>query len=123
MLEFYEKRHPRIKEAIGRQILIVTDHGESSTNSLDSCSESAVHHLVLIVQRIGDLGVQFWQEISNCVIRLIYQWDMKKCEETNFSMFGAALKETRPWQFVSLQFLKLYDLTLHHTSYGTSCQK
>ncbi len=29
---------------------------------------------------------QFWQEILNCVIRLIYQWDMKKCEETNFSM-------------------------------------
>ncbi len=35
------------------------------------------------------MGVQFWQEFSNCVIRLIYQWDMKKCEETNFSMFAS----------------------------------
>ena len=33
------------------------------------------------------MGVQFWQEISNCVIRLVYQWDMKKCEETDFLMF------------------------------------
>ncbi len=58
----------------------------------------------LVAESLGAMGVQFWQEISNCVIRLIYQWDMKKCEETNFSM-----KETRSWQFVSLQFLKLYD--------------
>ena len=40
----------------------------------------------LIAESLGAMGIQFWQGISNCLIRLIYQWDMKKCEETNFSM-------------------------------------
>ncbi len=36
------------------------------------------------------MGVQFWQEFSNSVIRLtcIYQWSMKKCEETNFPVYA-----------------------------------
>ncbi len=42
-----------------------------------------------IVQRIGDKSVHFWQEISEFVTSFIYQWSIKKCEETNFPVFAS----------------------------------
>ena len=38
---------------------------------------------------ISDMGVKFWLEISNCVISLVYQWDMKKCEEMNSAVYSS----------------------------------
>ena len=67
----------------------------------------------VIAESLGAMGVQFWQEISNCVIRLIYP-----------SLTNPAIHISEPLcMTVSPQFLKLYDPTWHHTSSGTSCQK
>ncbi len=43
----------------------------------------------LVVQQIGDMGIQFWQEISEFVTSFIYQWSIKKCEETNSPVFAS----------------------------------
>ncbi len=67
------------------------------------------------------MGVQFPQEIAQVVTSSIYQWIIKKCEETDSTVF--AWQETRLRHFVSLQFLKLYDQVYLHTRFGTSCQK
>ncbi len=49
-----------------------------------------------IVQRIGDMGVQFWQEISNCVIRLMSQCPRKsksgKLQKIDFFFLLSTLK-------------------------------
>ena len=43
----------------------------------------------LVVQRIGDMGIQFWQETSEFVTSFIYQWSIKKCEEANSPVFAS----------------------------------
>ena len=46
-----------------------------------SHNDRGVH--ALIVQRIGDMGVQFWQEISKFVTSFIYQWSIKSARKLN----------------------------------------
>ena len=70
--------------------------------------------LKAVVESLGDMGVQFWQEISNSVKSLTCQWSLKKCEETDSAVYGTLFP---------CSLFKLYDPTLHHIGFGTSCQK
>ncbi len=43
-----------------------------------------------IAKSLGALGVQFLQGASNFVISFICQWSVKKCKETNSTVYGSS---------------------------------
>ena len=51
------------------------------------------------------MGVQFWQEISKFVTSFIYQWSVKKCEETNSPVFASWFTGVYPGSSFPRSFL------------------